>query len=456
MVEALLQSRYAQFTFVVPDEAERYCVAAARMACAEDTRSGAAIFSNDSDLVAFNAGPLTQIIHLDGLAETQEEGKRVLRAFVTRPVASASAMGLPDLLELAYQMHKERSISCAQALSEVKNEKRSIDVLDYQEFSRTYQLRDEVEHLEVLRHDPNARRLLNDLDARVSELIQQTTRSTGSPRQEIHMFLPVLFEDAERSSSWNVGYMIRELTYTMLLRETAHSASTIYEFKRAGQGLGGSTISALGDDDLEERCRLVQDFLEQDVGCLQNFTNVERWKAIVTKTVVWHSLIEGRKIPETGLIVRELKGEPCRSWESVDLAGRYQAAFYSFRMLLQILRYLRRASGLASRIPVDEDTERPFHVIFRHLQSLPSIADFFMPRKGEGSLAQTVEEMIRRMMRSWRLLAPSNGDPGRDREETNDGTRQRLRKRKIAGEVKREERDKSRLTSNPYAALAID
>lgn len=454
IVEALLQSEYAQSTFVVPDEAERYCVAAARMACAEDTRMGPAIFSNDSDLVVFDAGPLTRIIHLDGLYETQEEGTKVLRAFVTRPASSASAMGMPDLLELAYQMYRKPKISCAQALSEVKNPRRSLDILDHQEFARNYRLRNEVEHLEVLQRDPNTRRLLNDLDARVSELLQQTMRSGSSIQEEITMFLPVLFEDAERSSCWNVGSMVRELAYTILLRETAHSTFIVKEFKRAGQGLGASTITALGKDDLVERWTLVQALLQLESGQLQNLTDVERWKAITTKTVVWQALTEGRQIPKTGLIVLELRGEPCRSWESVDLAGRYQAAFYSFRMLFQILRYLRRTTGLLSTHPPDEHPDHPIPVIFSHLQTLPTIADFFVSSKGTGKLEQIVKEIVQRTARTAALLPRRSEPPGHQREQTDEQAPHRPRNPEMAKDSTLAT-DEPHLTGNPYAALAI-
>ena len=102
VLEALLDGEFADRTFVVPDEADNYCVATARQACLDDDVLGVAILSNDSDLFVFDSGPATRIIPLNDLSKQQDEdGTSILTGIEVWPASIARNADCADLTELA-------------------------------------------------------------------------------------------------------------------------------------------------------------------------------------------------------------------------------------------------------------------------------------------------------------------------------------------------------------------
>jgi hypothetical protein len=200
---------------VVPDEGDKYCVAAARNAHLETSQRGldVAIFSDDSDLLLFDAGEKTTVIGIRALQQRQSNGTMILSSTLTSPVQVAQSLGLSNLLQLGYQLEQDPYISVTAAVQKIRNstvkpdldeELTDLALKSYSHFMQQYELQNQEQSIfKALQDQPLLRTRTADLDPRISEFILQTQNCSPSVEDDhLTMYLPVLLEDPARSSAW--------------------------------------------------------------------------------------------------------------------------------------------------------------------------------------------------------------------------------------------------------------
>jgi hypothetical protein len=130
---------------------------------------------------------------------------------------------------------------------------------------------------------------------------------------------------------------------------------------------------------LDDLLQLLQD---QEIGTTLSI--VEKWRLFAMHFTL-RSIHQQRKTtPRIQDIVTILAGQRIRSWDALHMAAQYQATYYSFRMMLQIFRWISRTNAP----PTCEGlVDMPEHVndVFSHLCDLPKIADFFAEENGSES-----------------------------------------------------------------------
>lgn len=79
-MQALANSHYADRTWVVPGEADPFCVAAASKINSNDAQRDVYLFTNDSDLIVYPCGERTKVVMIHSMVEREDETGKILEA----------------------------------------------------------------------------------------------------------------------------------------------------------------------------------------------------------------------------------------------------------------------------------------------------------------------------------------------------------------------------------------
>ncbi len=386
---------------LVPAEADAYCAAYAR-------RTGAAILTSDSDLLAYDLGREGSVILLNsiGLSTLSEEGnsKQVLLGARYHGPSLTSNLGISCTLQ-RFCLHRfldptistsELKVLCRKPLdsqlgSSMEGEWRrflkqySTDDVDCQQEGEAYNL--------ITCGNKISSTQLQGLDPRIAELVIQLQHSkpcssgsdtedkgsesgetNGDEEHSMHMFLPLLVEDTSRDSAWSYGSSIRHLAYTILLhcmpRLPRHSAAKqrrttrrIKEYQRRGIRILGLPIDVDLDPASHGTDPKIEKLLQSVHSHGQHFTSAQSqprietipiasasrfWKAYALDLVSEQRLLNAKPPPNAGWAKRYLTPERVpyqpTSWDDVHNQATVEAVLYSLRLLKQIASLVARST----------------------------------------------------------------------------------------------------------------
>ncbi|KAI6819527.1 hypothetical protein KC367_g6567 [Hortaea werneckii] len=462
VLEGLLETTcdFREKVFVVPDEADRFCVAAAwaSLSTSQDDM-GVAIMANDSDLFVFDAGEWTRVIPLNDLAVHEQDNATSLSGSEVWPAQLAKSLELPNLIELAYLMEQHSTLSMRECRARINTGKK-LSNDEFTAFAAQYQLTDQPHILEKLHHNNDERVLFASLDARIAELVQQVVslREDNSPSaDEVDMFLPFLFEDPAKASAWRIGSGVRKLSYEVLLYAAGRKSITVMEYKRAAEHVSATRLQDWEPETLSTRLTECGAAIRgyRDASCWQERSDRSggsHWLTLIAHMLMSEFVQEGWPFPAPRDLVGVLLGKPCKSWIVLHLSAQYQAMFYSLRMLNQILAYIQKAfcggwekKGFRQGLLESMD----------QLADMPKIEVLLEPtlttRESEDRWLGAVERMLSALDPNWR--------PPEEQEKTPNGRKRRRkeidRKDKRATGERQSKEHKSR-GANPFAALEAE
>lgn len=503
VVEELVRSKYANVTFVVPGEADPFCVVAAAEAAAaqakisgvQEAASPITIFSDDSDLIVFEAGAQTRIVPFRDLTVTEMgETTTVLQGYEYRPaeILRREKCHLSSLIKPAFFMSLDLFCHLGQALQLTAADSSGGGLLDdredYQAFAQQFRTSKEVQELAEIRSNAILKNSLASRDSRVSELVHQVQlQARGEMTGPMRVYLPFISDDPARSTAWNVGKETRVLAYSIVLllqrrrqQQQQHDFFNIQEYRRTGARISAVLLELMSGSDSDTESIISTS--ARLASCLQNGLDTAKdmnlqqeadaWRFVVMQHVLTHLHHEGLTLPSIEDAVQVvLQGtgsskEECkeRKWQMVHLDAQYQAAYYSFRMLQQLL-------AVTADTAVNHDDD--FTNLRGILQSLPRISTFFSSNVAAGggvddqrereereeeeeSQMKKRREGIEAMFVSMSIL----GDEGQDELENNQRqtrtrSRKKMKRRHEHGQVKQERSvEDAKLATNPYAMLA--
>lgn len=520
VVEELVRSKYANVTFVVPGEADPFCVVAAAEAAAaqgmvsgvQEAASPITIFSDDSDLIVFEAGAQTRIVPFRDLTVTEMgETKTILQGYEYRPaeILKREKCHLSSLIKPAFFMSLDLFCNLGQALqltaaaaADSSGGGLLDDREDYQAFAQQFHTSKEVQELAEIRSNAILKNSLASRDSRVSELVHQVQlQARGEMTGPMRVYLPFISDDPARSTAWNVGKETRVLAYSIVLlqllqqqhvqqQQQQHDFFNIQEYRRTGARISAVLLELMSGSGSDSDTEGIISTSARLASCLQNGLNTAKgmnlqqeedaWRFVVMQHVLTHLHHEGLTLPSIEDAVqvvlqgigssREESKE--RKWQMVHLDAQYQAAYYSFRMLQQLL-----AVTADTAVNHDEEDDDDFTNLRGILQSLPRISTFFSSNVAAGGGVDDQREREEReeeeesQMKKWRkgieamfVSMSILGDEGQDELENNQlqsQTRSRSRKKVKRrhqhehGQVKQERSvEDAKLATNPYAMLA--
>jgi len=520
-----VRSKYANVTFVVPGEADPFCVVAAAEAAAaaaaqamisgvQEAASPITIFSDDSDLIVFEAGAQTRIVPFRDLTVTEMgETTTVLQGYEYRPaeILRREKCHLSSLIKPAFFMSLDLFCNLGQALQLTAAAAAAAadspggglldDREDYQAFAQQFHTSKEVQELAEIRSNDILKNSLASRDSRVSELVHQVQlQARGEMTGPMRVYLPFISDDPARSTAWNVGRETRVLAYSIVLvllqphvQQQQHDFFNIQEYRRTGARISAVLLELMNSSGSDSDTEGIISTSARLASCLQNGLDTAKginlqqeadaWRFVVMEHVLTYLHYEGLTLPSIedavqvvlqGIGSSKEEGKE-RKWQMVHLDAQYQAAYYSFRMLQQLLMV---TADTAVNHDDADDGDDDFTNLRGILQSLPRISTFFSSNVAAGGGVDDQREREEReereeeeesQMKKWRkgieamfVSMSILGDEGQDELENNQRqTRTRSRKKMKRrhqhehGQVKQERSvEDAKLATNPYAMLA--
>ena len=441
-VEALLESKYSTMIYVVPDEADRYCVAAARTISEDREKCDVMIFTDDSDLLVFDLGPQTIVTWLSELEEDLTGDGPILRGYEFAPNSIAHQVGCTDLRGIAFRMAHDNTISfkgAKAALLQTGGKEASADGFDV--FMADYQLESQDA---AFRHLHSQRKRVSYtppamLDTRLSELIHDVmTRSTGTSQCELEIFLPVLLDDPETRSAWTCGSLLRQAAYSILLAGSETCGLGVREHRRAGSTVLLTTFTPVVQNAQSIHWLITARAAFETTG---SRTAVAGWRYLVVRCMLTDMQSEDLPLPTHDNLLWLITAQPsyqCYQWVKLRLLAQYQATFYSLRTLGQILSYVAGAENSGG---LDADLLE----LESLLRGMPTFATFFGTRIDDDEQKWT------------HILTSVMGEL----DATNDVHQPKRRKRsskvlktESRGKVSKTAEANKALANNPFAALS--
>lgn len=360
--EALKDSSYASRTRIEPGEADDWCALHAK------DYSRSIIFTSDTDLLLYNYPAETLIVFFQDADVTTG-----VKSYC--PEQMRQRLKLRSLAQFAFAIVREPSHTSDDLIRDAQ----SLDLgsSTYLEFSGRYAGRTAVSS--HFSKDSGLSLPLQDLDVRISEFVHQALDSSSTPL----VYLPLLVEDPNQSSAWSSGQDYRKLAYSILAPEIG----IVHEYRRKAQGISIQELTPHG--------------LEISISdMLAHISGVSKWAADkkVGPGLMWPLfalsivLLDSKTTPSVPVVLRVLNGEFDNSWDFIHLTARLQAVLYSLRMLKQVFTVHLAIRGAEKPGVSNEILE-----MYKHLASLPSIANTFMV-PGQSRMLLTEHERLKNMV----------------------------------------------------------
>ena len=343
--EALQESSFASRTHIVPGEADDWCALHAK------DNAQSIIFTSDSDLVLYDYRPETLIAFLH-----DDDGSIGIKAYA--PDDIRKKLQLNSLLPFAFVL-----LSGPQDISvDLARNARGInqDSQEFIDFARRYVTKG-IAPISLPQMNGSSL-ILAKLDVRVSEFVHQAMEGSTAPL----VYMPLLIEDPNQASAWNMGYDVRTLAYSLF----ANTNMTVHERRRKAQGIAVQEIATYTAANIT----IPATELERQVSALTDWSTSKAaspeliWPLFAISLV----LAELNTPPAIPLVLRVVNNDFDSTWSFVHLMARLQAALYSLRMLKQTVEFWLKLNATAS-----SKLHTCLSSLAKHMQSFPPIPAMF-------------------------------------------------------------------------------
>lgn len=365
VIETLLQTKWREDLQIVPGEADAFCAQAAKA-------TDAAVLTSDSDLVVYDLGDHGWVILLHSMERTYRAstGQSYITAFGLNPASVAKRLTVPSLLLFGFERYMDPSVSVATVKDRARNRGR---VEKYKTEYSAY----------TMQYSPTnpaaVNLILNTVDPRTAELLVDMNNVSAA---SAHLFLPVLFEDPSRDSSWSYGSLFRQLACSILLLNQSLAPKPVFEYARKGGRIAATSVNAVRPAEINQHIADVIHLFDQYLGlnskvALSEGSVVLHWWILGLHCVCEQKTNKG-KTPPTVSVYRILGLSSVRAtaswtWDDLHLHANTQAVLYSIRILAQIVRHVIQRDG-TFRLDVPTELQE----LHLRLETMPDIQDLFL------------------------------------------------------------------------------
>ena len=186
----------------------------------------------------------------------------------------------------------------------------------------------------------------------------------------LDMFLPMLFEDPTRKAAWSTGTAFRNTAESIVMKGFGHSDTKVFEYKKTGTGIAARTAEPESDEFMKDQVTACSNYIQQAFEVTKHLKSATRWRFLIMELTLAELAQDGQSLPALKNIVEVVNGGPLATWNLVHLSARYQAEFYSLRILKQVLRCVCGPIKVLGEIGGFED-------FAEQLIDHPEIAEFF-------------------------------------------------------------------------------
>jgi hypothetical protein len=185
------------------------------------------------------------------------------------------------------------------------------------------------------------------------------------------MFLPALLEDPAKSAAWRIGVPFRNVAESLLMLPFDGHDTVVFEYKRSGQTVVPRQVQCASIEDLGESMVAYLTYLRNALAVAKQLDRRSQWKFVVMQLTLSDLHRDGKDQPRLEDIIKVVNGKASVYWSTVHLFARYQAEYYSLRMLKDIIDFCRdRAEFKRLNLPISlfEFAEK--------LNGLPEVGEF--------------------------------------------------------------------------------
>ena len=202
--------------------------------------------------------------------------------------------------------------------------------------------------------------------------------NTDEPNiMQLEMFLPSLLEDPTKSAAWRIGEAFRDAAETLLMLPFDDYHTRVFEYKRSGNSIVPRQVKRTSIKRLGVDMTSYLEYTRNALSAAKELDQQSQWRFVVMEWTMSNmdqveNIRADRKHPEVSEIVKIVNGDASSSWTAIHLFARYQAEYYSLRMLKEIVDFCQdRAEFKRLNLPgsVIEFADE--------LSGLPGIAEFF-------------------------------------------------------------------------------
>ncbi|KAL6790118.1 XPG domain-containing domain-containing protein [Trichoderma sp. SZMC 28012] len=437
--------RYREKCFVIPGEADAYCAS-------DIAKHSGTILTSDSDLLAHDLGSGKVVFFRD----IHENASSMLACVVYAPREIYTKIGLSKSVEacrLGYERLRNPNATLPLLLKACS--KPIADALDYDHFRQQY-----VHHESApVPHLVDGSLLpLSGLDPRVSELLLQIGQAprAKNAREKAKIFLPSLFDNPTKGTSWDASAHVRTLAYTAACRYLQCRCSMSVEEYRRVQNIiqKGREISLLSNNEANIAASELLELLRR-----VRETNIAQQYQWVLLCVILdviecnqqgknsHTLItlqrSGGSLTATGDKI---------SWDLIHFSAHIQAGLYSLRILSQVL-----SSVIVETNSTDEFTLNLIQIggILAELPPLHEYPDVcllsdFLKASREQQILNILSEFITFEQ------APSQGEQSRPKAEDKNPSKRGGKSQGINKKTNKKTSNSSAKRGNKFNVLSID
>ncbi len=336
-------SMFGDLVHVVPGEADLYCATRAKA-------TGAAVLSNDSDMVMHDLGLDGSLVLLNTIENVtnssttsgHDHHTEMLKLQRLQPARIAKRLGLKSwddrlaLLRLGFERATDSSASAGTVRNRCRAPIHSNLNESFDQFCSQYKSHEDIA-------SNNGKLWVRlPIDPRVSELYCQYNHHAYpfSPCGYPHIYLPFLIEDPVRDSSWSYGRRLRTLAYSLLSLSDYGSSGgheAVVEFQRRGSRIVGMPVEVL---DTTESIFSLKTILRDLRSNLYGTDLLLQWQLFGFKEVIKQRRENGKLAMYASWVTEFLtKGYVGQtlSWDDVHFYANVQSVLYSLWILKQIL-----------------------------------------------------------------------------------------------------------------------
>ncbi|KAM0348762.1 hypothetical protein ACHAPU_004201 [Fusarium lateritium] len=379
IIDALRSSRYTKLVHLVPGEADAYCAQ-------HVSESGGTVLTSDSDLLVHDLGKGSVVFLRDIYLDEQSNlaCASFSPAFICEKLKLASSA---EICRFAYERKCSPHSTLPQLLQECARP--IVDHTGYIEFCHEY-LDNIVAPMPTSTHGVPIH--IGSLDPRISEMVLQLGPQGDQldDMKDVKMFLPILLEHPSRGSAWEQSTPIRQLAYTIARWIIPSSSSMTQEYRRVNttvqKGRQVPMISErIANAQVQDLLRLMSTIKAGSQG-----DTARVWHTLCLTLDIRYCREEG-KHSHTLQTLEESRQSPVFKkvvWDAVHFVAHLQAAYYSFRLLKQIISLAQTRNML----PELQDM----------LSALPSLEDFpdvektlvFLQKSSEAGVYKTISRLV--------------------------------------------------------------
>ncbi|KAJ5116507.1 hypothetical protein N7456_000855 [Penicillium angulare] len=331
---------WARITVMVPGEADSDCARISKL-------TGAAVLTDDSDLIVHDLGPhgavvLLKSLHL--LDSTPNQVSTEIRGLRISPSGLSRRPGIKDIQRFAYELtqnpHYGLSDLVRRANEALGTNERTLDYHNFIQEYLGYQHDDDVNQPMLSQQG------VNDLtlDPRVAELFWQYERPEiyclGQGVQP-HIYMGILSEDHSRQCAWEQGRMYRALGYSILNQSYPEPRRfpIIQEFVRRGGRIVAEEITLCGARTIGSDLNILHTRLKLAQTVFGGMARLRFW-VMFALSEIWRNSSNHAMLPNSANLEHFLKHGYTTNqaeWSDLHLVAQIQAVLYSLRILKQLL-----------------------------------------------------------------------------------------------------------------------